>query len=159
MCDDYKTLNQALPCLPVLVAAMLGGGRLQSSTSVGPLCYYNDRTMRCYTNTINVLQKHHNIYATAHPWGGWCDDVNTLRPRQNGRHFADDIFKCIFLNENVWILIKFSLNFVTKGPINNIPVLVPIMAWHRPGDKPLSEPMMVSLLTHICVTRPQWVNY
>ena len=32
------------------------------------------------------------------------------------------------------------------------------MAWHRPGDKPLSEPMMVCLLTHICVTRPQWVK-
>ena len=32
------------------------------------------------------------------------------------------------------------------------------MAWSRPGDKPLSEPMMVSLLTHICVTRPQWVK-
>ena len=32
------------------------------------------------------------------------------------------------------------------------------MAWRRSGDKPLSEPMMVSLLTHICVTRPQWVN-
>ena len=32
------------------------------------------------------------------------------------------------------------------------------MAWRRPGDKPLSEPMMVILLTHICVTRPQWVN-
>ena len=32
------------------------------------------------------------------------------------------------------------------------------MAWRRPGDKPLSEPMMVSLSTHICVTRPQWVN-
>ena len=32
------------------------------------------------------------------------------------------------------------------------------MAWRRPGDKPLSEPMMVSLLTHICVTRPQWVK-
>ena len=32
------------------------------------------------------------------------------------------------------------------------------MAWRRPGDKPLSEPMMVSLPTHICVTRPQWVN-
>ena len=32
------------------------------------------------------------------------------------------------------------------------------MAWLRPGDKPLSELMMVSLLTHICVTRPQWVN-
>ena len=78
--------------------------------------------------------------------------------RQNGRHFADDIFKCIFLNENVLISIKISLKFIPKGPINNIPALVQIMAWRRPGDKPLSEPMMVNLLTHICVTRPQWVN-
>ena len=83
---------------------------------------------------------------------------NTLRPRQNGRHFADDSFKCIFLNENVWIPIKISLKFVPKGPINNIPALVQIMAWRRPGDKPLSETMMVRLLTHICVTRPQWVK-
>ena len=84
--------------------------------------------------------------------------VNTLRPRQNGRHFADDIFKCIFLNENAWIAITISLNFVPKGPINNIPALVQIMAWCHPGNKPLSEPVMVSLLTHICVTRPQWVK-
>ena len=83
---------------------------------------------------------------------------NTLRPRQNGRHFADDIFKCIFLNENVWIPIKISLKFVPQGPINNIPALVQKMAWRRPGDKPLSGPMMVRLPTHICVTRPQWVN-
>ena len=88
----------------------------------------------------------------------WCA-FNTLRPRQNGRHFADDIFKCILLNENVWITIKNSLNVVPKGPINNIPALVQIMAWRRPGDKPLSEPMLVSLPTHICVTRPQWVKY
>ena len=88
----------------------------------------------------------------------YCGRFNTLRPRQNGRHFADDIFKCIFLNENVSIAIKVSLKFVPKGPINNIPALVQIMAWRRPGDKPLSEPMMVSLPTHICVTRPQWVN-
>ena len=71
------------------------------------------------------------------------EDVNTLKPRQNGRHFADDIFKCISLNENIWISIKISLKFVPKGPINNIPALVQIMAWRRPGDKPLSEPMMV----------------
>ena len=83
---------------------------------------------------------------------------NTLGPRQNGRHFADDIFKCIFVNENVWIPIKISLKFVPKGPINNMPALVQIMAWGRAGDKPLSEPMMVSLPTHICITRPQWVN-
>ena len=50
------------------------------------------------------------------------------------------------------------LKFVPNGPINNIPALVPIMAWRRPGDKPLSEPRMASLLTHICVTRPQLVN-
>ena len=84
--------------------------------------------------------------------------VNTLRPRQNGRHFADDLFKCIFLNGNLWISIKISLKFVPKGPINNIPALVQIMAWRCPGDKPLSEAMMVSLPMHICVTRPQWVK-
>ena len=74
--------------------------------------------------------------------------LNSLRPRLNRRPLADDIFKCIFFNENVWISIKISLKFVPKGPINNIPALVQIMAWRRPGDKPLSEPMMVSLLTH-----------
>ena len=91
------------------------------------------------------------------PVSQWID-FNTLRPRQNGHHFADDILKRIFLNENIWIPIKISLKFVPEGSINNIPVLVQIMAWRRPGDKPLSEPMMVNLPTHICVTRPQWVN-
>ena len=86
------------------------------------------------------------------------ESVNTLRPRQNGRHFADDTFKHIFMNENIIISTKNSLKFVPKGPINNNPALVQIMTWRRSGDKPLSEPMMVSLLTHICVTRPQWVN-
>ena len=85
--------------------------------------------------------------------------INSLRPRQNRRHFADNVFKCNFLYENVWIPIKISLKFVPKGPINNIPAMVQIMAWRRPDNKPLSEPMMVSLLTHICVARPQWVNY
>ena len=84
--------------------------------------------------------------------------LNTLRPRQNGRHFADDIFKCVFLNENVWIPIKITLKFVPQGPINNTLALVQIMAWRRPGDKPLSGPMMVRLPTHICVTQPQWVK-
>ena len=48
--------------------------------------------------------------------------------------------------------------FVPKAPINNIPALVQMMAWRRPGAKPLSEPMMVSFVTHICITWPQWVN-
>ena len=59
--------------------------------------------------------------------------VNTHRPRQNGCHFLDDIFKCIFLNENVLISIKISLKFVPVVWINNIPVLVQIMAWHPTG--------------------------
>ena len=62
------------------------------------------------------------------------------------------------LNENVWILIRISLKFVCKGPVNNIPALVQIMARRRRGNKPLSEPMMVRLPMHICVTRPQWLK-
>ena len=83
---------------------------------------------------------------------------STLRPILNGHHFADDIFKRIFFNKNVWISIKISLEFLPKGPTNKIPALFHIMAWRCSGDKPLSEPMMVNLPTHICVTRPQWVN-
>ena len=86
-------------------------------------------------------------------------NFNSLRLRQNGRRFADDTYKRIFLNENVRIAIKISLKFVPKGPINKIPALFQIMAWRIPGDKPLSEAMVVSLLTHKCVTRPQWVKY
>ena len=84
--------------------------------------------------------------------------INTLRPRQNGQHFPEDIFKLIFFNENIRIFIKISLKFVPKGPINNVRSLVQIMAWRHPGDKTLSEPMMVWLLMHICVARPQWVD-
>ena len=84
--------------------------------------------------------------------------LNTLRPRQNGRRFADYTFKRIFFNENIRMSNKISLKFVPKVPINNIPALVQIMAWRLPGNKPLSEPMIVRLQTHICVSRPQWVN-
>ena len=50
------------------------------------------------------------------------------------------------------------MKFVPKGRINNIQALVQVMAWCRPGDKPLTKPMVVRLPTHICVTRPQWVK-
>ena len=98
-----------------------------------------------------IVQFTHRIFRLLSPF-------NTLRPRQNGRHFAGDTFKFIFLNENVIISVKISLKFVPKGPINNIPASVQIMAWRRPGDKPLSEPMVVRLPTHICVIRPQLVK-
>ena len=55
---------------------------------------------------------------------------------------ADDILKCIFANENVYIPIKISLKFVPKGPIDNIPALIQIMAWRQRGDNPLPESML-----------------
>ena len=67
-------------------------------------------------------------------------------------------FDIFLLNKNVWIPIAIPLKFVTKDPVNNIPALIQILAWRRPGDKPLSEPIVVSLTKHICVTWPQEVN-
>ena len=84
--------------------------------------------------------------------------LKSILLRQDGWHFAEDIFKCIFLNEDTWILINISLRFVPKGLINNTPAWVQIMAWHQLGDKSLSEPMLVSLLMHTGITRPQCVN-
>ena len=73
--------------------------------------------------------------------------------------FADDTFKCIFLNENWLISIKISLKFILNGPIGNISALVQIMAWRRPGDKPLSEPMLPRFTdAYICSTRGRPVN-
>ena len=105
-------------------------------------------------------QQHGTICSHRSNWTQWHlkTSFNTLRPRQDGRHFPDDIFKCILLYENIWIWLKISMKFVPKGSINNILALVQIMAWCRPGDKPLFGPMMVRLPTHVCVTRPQWVN-
>ena len=71
---------------------------------------------------------------------------------------SQNTLKRIFLTENVSISIKISLKFVRKGSVNNIAALFQIMAWRLPEDKPLSEPMVASLPTHICVTWPQWVK-
>ena len=75
--------------------------------------------------------------------GRW---VNTLRLGQNYHHFTENIFKCIFSNEDVWISLKISLKFVPKTSINNIQA------------KPLSEPVLLISPTHKCVTGPQWVK-
>ena len=65
--------------------------------------------------------------------------INSSFPGQNGRHFADDIFKCILLNENLRILIWVSLKFVPNRLINNKSALVRAMAWRLTGDKPLPK--------------------
>ena len=71
----------------------------------------------------------------------------TLWPRQNDRHFPDDTFKCIScicVNESVYMLIRISLKFVRKVPINNNPASVHVIVWRRAG----------SLLTYIYVAGP-----
>ena len=105
-------------------------------------CHYWSVDTRRYTRLKEIIYSlsqiaHHDLCFML---------LNTLRPRQNGRHFADDTFKRIFLNENIRISIRISLKFVPNGPINNIPALIQIMDWRRPDDKPLSEPMMVRSL-------------
>ena len=99
------------------------------------------------TKTQRVLSNdHHNEYKHTQKINAL--HINALRLRQNDRHFPD-IFKWVFLNEKIWTSIKSSLKFVPKDPIKNIPALVKTMAWRRPGDKPLSESMVVRLTTHI----------
>ena len=91
----------------------------------------------CWCPTIRQApghQRHHSAETHAALELYYNTNVNTLRPRQNGRYFAEDIFKFIFLNENAWISIKISLKFVCIVPINNILALVQIMAWRRQGD-------------------------
>ena len=62
---------------------------------------------------------------------------------ENGRHFADDIFMYISLNKYLGILTTISLKYVPWCLINNMAALVKIKAWHRRGEKPSSEPIMV----------------
>ena len=71
----------------------------------------NAQDVRFYCQWVGV-GGFSKVVATSNHVGG---AFNTLRPRQNGRHFADDIFKCIFLIENIWIPIKISLKFVPQG--------------------------------------------
>ena len=67
---------------------------------------------------------------------------NTLWPRRNGHHIPDDIFKYIFVKENVQFSSKISLKYVLWYLIDNNAALVQIMAAYMIGGKPLSEPMM-----------------
>ena len=80
-----------------------------------------------------------------------------------GRDKMDAVFQAAFPNTFTSTkMLEFRLKFhwsFTESPLNNIPALIQIKTWHRPGDRPLSEPMMVILRTKICVTRLQWVNW
>ena len=69
--------------------------------------------------------------------------VNTLKLGQKRLPYCRQHFQCLLLCRNSRILIQISLKFVPKDSVNNKLALVQIRAWHRRGNKPLSEPMMV----------------
>ena len=89
---------------------------------------------------------------------GW-DEVTKLSQIQNVRHFPDDIFERILVNEKLWISITVSPEFLTQCQVDNVPALVRIMVWRRQATSHYLNQWWCSLLTHtcICVTRPQWV--
>ena len=106
----------------------------------------------------------------------YTEPVWTRGPaRPTGVHTGGTVVRCTpctygsreYINQHIEAMTKwppcsrrhFQIHFLQwKVRINHISALVPIMAWRRPGDKPSSGPMMVSLLTYIGVTRPHWVN-
>ena len=73
---------------------------------------------------------------------GWCRQI---RAKYDG--------ELNMINDN-WCL----YTGITRDVLYVIPFSFKRFPYRREGDKPLSEPMMVNLLTHICVARPQWVN-
>ena len=84
---------------------------------------------------------------------------NWSPPGQNGHHFTDDIFRCIFMNEKFGILIQIALKFVPKGPFDNKAALVQVMAWCRIGNEPLSEPMLTRLTNAYMQHSGGWVKW
>ena len=112
------------------------------------LVIWHSQLIMNYTFSFAGFWIHEYVYQLTH-WG-WD---------KMAANFQTTLSNAFFFNENVWISLKISLKFVPKGPINNIPALIQIMSWRRPGDKPLSEPMLVSVLMHLCITQPQWVIF
>ena len=124
-------------------------------TSLGKVAKWTESLTSATPRLDNAVLKAH-WYRTRwpfqiHSWTHWSRDNIAAILRMA---FSNAFFFC----ENVWISLRISMKLLPNVRINNIPAFVQIMAWCTPGDKPLSEPMMFSLLTHICVTQPQWVN-
>ena len=73
-------------------------------------------------------------------------ELNGLPLDKMAAILADNIFRCIFLNENDRIPIQISLIFFPMSLINNKPKLVQVMVWHQTGNKPLPEPMLTQVI-------------
>ena len=121
------------------------------SSDVG-LCLLKEAASAVMTSETSTTRRSIAII-TATEW----KSLITMGPRQIAAIFRHH-FQMHFLNENVSISNTILMKYVPYGVIDNDLSLVQIMTWRRTGDKPLSEPMMVKLPTHICVSRCQWVS-
>ena len=120
-----------MKCVPSRWDLHMLGQEFGEFLSIGPGHFINlkihKKKSRDYVSGIWELIKV-SVNATSLSHYLHTDILNTLR--QNDRHFAD-VFKCIFFDRSVWLSIKMPLKFLPKGPINNKPILVQIMASHR----------------------------
>ena len=93
-------------------------------------------------------------------WTPFAENFRALLTNWGRDKMAYEIFKCTFLDETCCILIKknISVKYVRKGPIDNNPAFVQIMAWRRKATSHSLTQWWPRLLTHICVSRPQWVK-
>ena len=151
--DDYNLIQQGSP-------ATDNGNHWKHWKCNKTACHLHYICMIQQRNSYTVMWQRPSWYHShtgkiPFPCPAWClAQIHNAEAKINGHHFADNIFELIFLNGKVRILIEMSLKFVPKVPINNILALVQKMAWCWPGDKPLSETMVVGLLMHICITQP-----
>ena len=102
--------------------------------------------MHSKTNASIVFNMlYHDLYSELY--------LDTLRPRQNGRHVAKDIFKHIFLNEIYCIFILISLKYAPKVRIISMRAFDSDDVFEQATSHYLNQ-CWPSLLTHICVTWP-----
>ena len=112
-----------------------------SSGKCGPFCPGLNVLIAIYRGYgLHLMGKMIDQCRSVHPFVNIIC-IYTLRPRQDGWHFADNIFRCIFLNENFCITIWISLKLVLEGLFDNKSALVEIMAWHQ-TDNNVDEAML-----------------
>ena len=144
------TLNDDVYCMGrhyALLALCDGNpvsGQLQTAIHFPNLHKYEVQWMHISFQCRHMSVKAYHVTGNTTAYSIACEHIEA---RTKLPPFRRRYFEIHFFNE-----------YVPKFRINNIPALVQIMAKCRPGDKPLSEPMTVSLLTHISVTRLQWVK-
>ena len=169
---QYITCNNDNPVLWRICTLPELCQHIEAETIWSPISnasHYSDVTMDLIASQITSLTiVYSSVYSSAdqrkHQGSASLAFVRGIHRRPVNSPHKGPVTRKMFPFDDVIMMkifesrLRFHWSVLPKGPINNIPALAQMMAWRQPGDKPLSKLMMVSLMTHICVTRPQWVN-